>query len=107
MQESTEIAAASCSIPTLSTHLKNLSITINYLSAMSKYDTEQSLIEFMTSTVGTTPDYLRVDVCVKHIIHVWTILKFAQINALMRSKQVKLMLKYHMRCYTRIHDIAS
>ena len=83
---------ASYSIQTLTTHLKNLNITINYLSVMSKYDTGTPLSEFMQSTCnfGEPPEYLkeRKDVKVKHILHVWKILKYAQTNTRMHNKQV-------------------
>ena len=90
---------ANYSIQALTTHLKNLNISINYLSLIPKYDSEVSLSEFMITTCnfGTPPEYLdgQDGVKVKHVLHVWKILKYAQTNTLMHNQQVSAIQPYH------------
>ena len=87
-QDSIAGLAANYSIQAITTNLKNVTIAINYLSVMQKYDIEGSLAEFMETTVGSSPKYIRSNVKVKHVVHVWTILKYVQTDALMHSAQV-------------------
>lgn len=87
-QESTRALSLKFRVPDLTSNIKSLTIAINYLSIMPKYDTDASLSNFMSSTIGIVPKYLRGDIKVKHVVHVWTIMKYAQTSALMQNEQV-------------------
>ena len=79
------------SVQSLTTALKNVNTAINYLSVMSKYDTNMALSDFMKSTVDVSVDYIKADVKLKHTVHLWILLKYCQTDALMRSQQVSVI----------------
>jgi len=92
---------ASRTIQILTTNLKELNIIINYLSVMPEYDSEQSLKSFMKTTIGSVPKYLTDDIKLKHVLHVWTLLKYAQADSLMHDEQVTCYFKSLSKCKSK------
>ncbi|XP_067937583.1 E3 ubiquitin-protein ligase rnf213-alpha-like [Watersipora subatra] len=74
-------------ISVLTIHLKELKVVINFLSVMTHIDGEESLDEYMNSTFGRESGYLSKDVKLKHVKHVWLLVKYTQADLLMKQFQ--------------------
>ena len=75
-------------VPVLTAYLKELKIIINYLSVMSHVEADKPLTEYMGATFGKEPGYLSSDVKLKHVKHVYLIVKYTQTDLLMGQFQV-------------------
>jgi len=78
----------SLNMQTLTHNLKELRIVINFLSAMKHLERDNSLLEYMEATFGRVPSYLTNGIKLKHVAHVWLVVKFTQTDLLMRKQQV-------------------
>ncbi|XP_067936897.1 E3 ubiquitin-protein ligase rnf213-alpha-like [Watersipora subatra] len=67
--------------------LKQLEVPITFLAAMSHVQGDNSLAEYMYATFGKEPSYLSKDVKLKHVKHVWLLVKYTQTDLLMRQFQ--------------------
>ncbi|KAF6032078.1 hypothetical protein EB796_009578 [Bugula neritina] len=74
-------------IPVLTAHLKDLQVIINILSVAPHIEGEDSLAEYMKETFGREPEYLSQEIRIKHVKHVWLLLKYAQTDLLMKQHQ--------------------
>ena len=72
----------------LTAYLKQLKVVINFLSVMSHIEQENSLGDYMKATFGRYPDYLSGDIKLKHVKHVWLVVKYVQTDLLKRQHQV-------------------
>lgn len=76
----------------LTAHLKELKIVINFLSALPNIEEDSSLKEYIDATFGRgPPEYLSKEIKLKHVKHVWLIVKYAQTDLFMRNKQVQIL----------------
>ncbi|KAF6041591.1 hypothetical protein EB796_000104 [Bugula neritina] len=74
-------------VATLKGKLKELEVIINFLSLKTHIEGEDSLAEYMKETFGREPEYLSQEIRIKHVKHVWLLLKYAQTDLLMKQKQ--------------------
>lgn len=75
-------------VPVLTAHLKQLKVVINYLSAMAHIDRDKPLKEYIIATFGKDPEYLPADAQLRHVKHVWLLVKYVQTDLLKRQHQV-------------------
>ena len=77
-------------IQTLTSHLKDLMKIISYLTVMQHVDMERPLGQFMKEVLGLdeAPGYMNSEAKLKHVKHVWLLLKFTQTDSLMKNDQV-------------------
>lgn len=75
-------------IATLTDYLKNLTVTINFLSTLPHIAREVTLYKYMRTTLGHRPAYLPDDVTLKHVRDVWLVIKYAQVESLINREQV-------------------
>jgi len=62
---------------------------INYLYVMPEYDLEEGLQGFLKQTIGSVSMHLSDEVKLKHVLHVWVLIKFSQASCLMANHQVR------------------
>ena len=84
------IKALNANVQILTAHLKELKVVINFLSVLTHVEREDSLFEYMEATFGREPDHLSKEVKLKHVKHVWLVVKYAQIDLLMKKNQVSI-----------------
>ena len=73
----------------LSTAIKEIEIVINYMCMASQHKPDEPLDAFMNGVGIESPQYLRAEVKMKHVLHVLLILNFAQAVSLMKHGQVR------------------
>ena len=72
----------------LSTAIKAIEIVINEMYKQPQHKPDEQLNDFMNGVGITTPQYLRAEVKMKHVLHVLLILNFTQAVSLMKHGQV-------------------
>lgn len=77
-------------IQTLTSYLKDLIKIVSYLTVMQNMDMERPLGQFMKDVLGLVrvPAYLSADISLKHVKHLWQLLKLTQTDSLMKNEQV-------------------
>lgn len=56
---------------------------------MPEYDLEEGLQGFLKQTIGSVSMHLSDEVKLKHVLHVWVLIKFSQASCLMANHQVR------------------
>lgn len=72
----------------ITANLKDLKVIINYMSVMQYIHREKPLAEDIQALFGHAPAYLAPEIQLKHVRHVWVLVKFAQTDMLMSQHQV-------------------
>lgn len=81
---------SNAAMPVLSSHLADLQIIINFLSALSSYDPDTSLAEYIAATFSKSePNYLTGTIKLKHLTSVWLTIKYIETHQLMTRQQVR------------------
>ena len=79
-------------VQTLTDYLKETEVVFNFLaiSVSENQDMERTLIDFMKSIFGAAKEfpYLTAQVQLKHITHLWFIIRLAQAGRLVSQNQV-------------------
>lgn len=72
--------------------LKDLEVLINFLSVQAHVERDDSVVGYMESMFGAEPAYLSNQVKLKHVKHVWLLVKYRQTDLLKRQHQVRFLL---------------